>query len=98
MTKLIKFGATWCKNCLHLDNYLHELNIDNIEYIDFDDEEMNDIIETHMITKLPTLMIINNDTKEKFEGFSDVRKTELYNLLNKHNLINQKIISNCDDF
>jgi thiol-disulfide isomerase/thioredoxin len=99
MTKIIKFGATWCKNCYYLDIYLNELNIDNVEYIDYDNEEYNNIIETYMITKLPTLVIMTNDDNiEKFEGFSDIRKTDLYNLLNKHNLINQKIISNCDDF
>jgi len=88
---IIKFSAEWCLNCKLLTKYL---NIKNIitEDIDYDDDISK--VELYNIKKLPTLIILNNDIEiDRFEGYSEKRNNELYNFLEKNNIIKKLEIS-----
>ena len=88
---IIKFSAEWCSNCKLLTKYL---NIKNIitEDIDYDDDISK--VELYNIKKLPTLIILNNDIEiDRFEGYSEKRNNELYNFLEKNNIIKKLEIS-----
>ena len=73
---LLKFYASWCKNCNTIqdsvNNYCNKYNYDCIN-IDIDNNES--ISEYYTIEKLPTIIIINEENNnEKLYGASTINE------------------------
>ena len=62
--KIIKVSAVWCPACLIMNSRYEEIKklFPNFEYIDYDYDLDEDIIEKYNIgTTLPVLIILDND-------------------------------------
>lgn len=62
--KIIKVSAVWCPACLIMHSRYEEIKklFPNFEYIDYDYDLDEDIIEKYNIgTTLPVLIILDND-------------------------------------
>lgn len=65
--KAYRFTATWCQPCKALAKLLDSKNL-NIPTYDVDNSEYNDLLAKYDIRSVPTIVIEDNGTVEKYTG------------------------------
>ena len=76
VTKILKFGATWCQPCRILSPIFHKVsNMNEFKDIDFydldiDDPENRELVENYQIRNVPTVIAVdeNNEVVRKIVG------------------------------
>lgn len=76
VTKILKFGATWCQPCRILSPIFHKVsNMNEFKDIDFydldiDDLENRELVENYQIRNVPTVIAVdeNNEVVRKIVG------------------------------
>ena len=100
---MLYFGASWCGPCEQLksrlcdDNYMKEMPLLHVIYLDIDLEELKEINEKYSISSLPTQILILLDTNkivelDRIEGYDWIKLKMLYtkiaNLIDDNNHTN----------
>jgi thioredoxin 1 len=72
---VLHFFAGWCQPCNTLETKFQELKVTypNIEFRKVSIEKDNDLFQEYTIRKIPTVIIMNNETKEiiaRIDGFN----------------------------
>ena len=71
---LLKFYATWCKNCDVVDDCINNYcNNNNIFLIKIDVDINPSLMEHYDINKLPTVISIINDEFTKYIGVNEIK-------------------------
>ena len=80
---LLKFGATWCKNCDEVKNCLKEYCEKNNYFLISIDIDVNpSIMEHYNIEKLPTVVVLDNKPMEKIMGAQNIKnKFEIISII-----------------
>ena len=64
---LVVFSGSWCKKCPDFKKELQAHIVDNYEVacgeVDVGNEEAEQLKEEHLVTKLPTLLVVDGDGK-----------------------------------
>lgn len=76
VTKILKFGATWCQPCRILSPIFHKVSVMNefkdIDFydLDIDDPENRELVENYQIRNVPTVIAVdeNNEVVRKIVG------------------------------
>lgn len=81
--KIVKISAIWCSSCIIMNNTLEELTTEyelNIIELDYDYDEEAKSYEPG--TKLPVLIIFNNENQEIKRIIGEKSKKELISIFN----------------
>ncbi len=62
--KLLKFTASWCSSCKQQSKILEDFNDIPVEEIDV--EEQFELANEYGIRNLPTIILLDNEGKEKY--------------------------------
>ena len=62
--KLLKFTASWCPSCKQQSKILEDFN--NIPVEEIDVEEQFELANEYGIRNLPTMILLDNEGKEKY--------------------------------
>ena len=76
---VLYFGATWCGPCQKLkqrltsDECKDEMSLLVSVYIDVDNDELSEIVETYNISSLPTQVFISLEQSESNENENEIK-------------------------
>ena len=65
ITKIEKYGASWCSPCRVLDKTLEQLADDAIEIVKYDVDEEEELAEEKGIRNIPVLIFYDGDKEVK---------------------------------
>lgn len=65
MKKLLKFSAVWCGPCKALSGSLKHVNLDGIEFVEYDIDTDFDTAQAFNIRGVPTLVLLEDGVEVK---------------------------------
>lgn len=83
--KLIRISALWCPSCLVTYNIWNEIKekYPDFEYIEFDYDSDEEIIQKYEIGKVIPVIIILKDDKEITRIIGEKKKKEVFEIVDK---------------
>lgn len=75
MNSIIKFSATWCKNCPTLSKVLYSIPLGFTTLVEVDIDQEPDMAKAYNIRMLPTLVLLNS-TGEEIKRCSGVKSKD----------------------
>ena len=79
--KLLKFTASWCSSCRQQSEILKDFNDIPIEEIDI--EEQFELADEYGIRNLPTMILLDDEGKEKYRFIGVTTLDKIRGFLNE---------------
>lgn len=83
--KILKFTASWCQPCRHMDNIIFDLSEEHrnlFESIDVESESGIELAEDYRVKSVPTLVFLDNDGREVLRHIGLMTKSLLESTIN----------------
>jgi thioredoxin 1 len=79
--KILKFHALWCSPCKILSNELKDFNLLPIEDINIEEEKNKELVNTHAVRGLPTIVIVDDQDEPVFKRMGVMTKSQLEDIV-----------------